>query len=202
MPDRYLTENRARTSSHNAYLADGTPRRVGSASSASRLGHAAPQVSTPGLLASHGLGVQPIPPLGDRGELCSSPRCLTPEPRPQNPEAPEFDASPEGVRAFARDLAVCMAEGSLEYLPRLTVDARPEYVRQLLLAYYTLVDQAVALRAEMERDREPLADRIAAANVHQAIVHGIEDCKEWLRRKARRGGHGVPLPMATAGRAS
>lgn len=125
-------------------------------------------------------------------------RSLTPELRPQHPtQAPEFDASPEGVRAFARDLATCFAEGSLSYPLRLTVDARPEYVRQLLLAYYRLDDVATADRAELERDHAPLRDRIAAANVHQVIRDGIADCTEWLRRKARRGGHGLPPPPAS-----
>jgi hypothetical protein len=91
----------------------------------------------------------------------------------------------------AKNLALQMASGELERLPRLTPDADPAYARDLLGAYYSLRD-AVSAEVAERWPSSSIRDRIALTAVRQEIEAAILDARRWLSRIARRGGHGVP----------
>lgn len=68
----------------------------------------------------------------------------------------------------------------------------PENVRGCLFAYYQMLDACKAMRAEMEANGEPLADRLCAAGIQQEIEEAIVAANRVLSRIARRGGRGQP----------
>lgn len=93
---------------------------------------------------------------------------------------------------FAAYAANGIADGGLSRLPRLTPDATPDFARDMLRAYYLLLDRVDAVRRKEGQTME-LRDRIALASVRSEISAAIGDARLWLSRVARRGGRGVPL---------
>ena len=91
---------------------------------------------------------------------------------------------------LAKTLALGMADGSLHELPRLTPQASPEYVRDLLAAYYDLRDALAAVRRN--DPQMTLHERVSCGSIAAQIEEAIDDARRWLSRCARQGGRGLP----------
>ena len=74
-----------------------------------------------------------------------------------------------------------------------SANARPEDVRECLLAYYRFRDVAAEMAAEYVSERAPLGDRVALALVREEIEDGIASARRWLTKRARRG---VPVDLS------
>lgn len=70
--------------------------------------------------------------------------------------------------------------------------ADPESVRNILLALYEMRVRIRHIRAEYERDEEPLKDRLAAARIERDLDQGIANARAFLTDVAYRGGRGFP----------
>lgn len=128
-----------------------------------------------------------------------APRCLTPESCPEKAATSDPSLIPElrlhdarwTPRQLGQAIALDMASGEIDRLPRLTESATPDYARTLFLAYCELRDAILKHRRD-DGDTFTLRERIEVAGVLAEIDAALDDARAWLRRCARKGGRGVP----------
>ena len=100
---------------------------------------------------------------------------------------------------LANTLAALRGNLRLDLLPRVCPDADPAFVRAYLEACQQLRDGCDADLAALPGNALP--ERLPLLRVRAEIAEAIADARRWLRRCARRGGHGLPLPEVPHGKA-